>query len=88
MHQKAFLKLLGLQYTIVYKKGLDNNAADALSRPPAPMELSAISFCTPKFLSVVAEGYQIYSADKELLQELALFGSNDKGYVLHNGIIR
>ena len=52
------------------------------------MELSAISFCTPKWLSVVAEGYQAHSADKELLQELALSGRNDKGYILHNGIIR
>lgn len=63
-------------------------AADALSKPPAPMELSIISFCTPKWLSVVTEGYQVHSADKELLQELALTGKNDKGYVLHNGIIR
>jgi len=32
MQQKAFLKLLGLQYKMVYKKGPDNKAADALSR--------------------------------------------------------
>uniref|UniRef100_A0A453NC74 Reverse transcriptase RNase H-like domain-containing protein n=1 Tax=Aegilops tauschii subsp. strangulata TaxID=200361 RepID=A0A453NC74_AEGTS len=30
--QKAFTKLLGLQYSIRYKKGIDNNAADPLSR--------------------------------------------------------
>lgn len=70
------------------KKGLENTVVDALFRPPTPMELSAISFCTPKWLSVVAEGYQVHSADKELLQELALTGKNDKGYALLNGIIR
>jgi len=32
MQQKAFIKLLGLQYKLVYKKGLENKAADALSR--------------------------------------------------------
>lgn len=32
--QKVFTKLLGLQYRIVYKKGVDNAAADALSRHP------------------------------------------------------
>ena len=30
--QKVFTKLLGLQYSIVYKKGTDNRVADALSR--------------------------------------------------------
>ena len=29
--QKVFTKLLGLQYRIVYKKGIDNGATDALS---------------------------------------------------------
>uniref|UniRef100_A0A8R7K3Q3 Reverse transcriptase domain-containing protein n=1 Tax=Triticum urartu TaxID=4572 RepID=A0A8R7K3Q3_TRIUA len=83
MQQKALLKLLGLRYTITYKKGQDNTAADALSRSPAPVELHTISFCTPKWLSVVAEGYHQHQEDKQLLQELALTGSNEKGYVLY-----
>ena len=69
MHQKAFLKLLGLEYTIIYRKGMDNATADAISRSPAPVELSALSFDTPKWLDVVTEGYQQYDADKELLQD-------------------
>ena len=32
--QKMFTKLLGLQFKIRYKKGIDNRAADALSRRP------------------------------------------------------
>lgn len=32
--QKVFTKLLGLQYKIIYKKGRENRAADALSRRP------------------------------------------------------
>lgn len=32
MQQKAFIKLLGLQYKVVYKKEINNRAADALSR--------------------------------------------------------
>lgn len=32
--QKAFTKLLGLQYKIVFKSGFDNRTADALSRHP------------------------------------------------------
>jgi hypothetical protein len=34
--QKVFSKLIGLQYKIVYCKGIDNRDADALSRHPAP----------------------------------------------------
>ena len=30
--QKVFTKLLGLQYKVVYKKGVENGVADALSR--------------------------------------------------------
>jgi hypothetical protein len=31
---KVFTRLLGLQYKVVYKKGVENGAADALSRRP------------------------------------------------------
>jgi hypothetical protein len=30
MQQKAFLKLMGLNYRLVYRKGHDNKAVDAL----------------------------------------------------------
>jgi hypothetical protein len=33
--QKALTKLLGLQYSIEYKRGSTNQVADALSRHPA-----------------------------------------------------
>lgn len=32
--QKALTKMMGLQYKVVYKKGILNGAADALSRKP------------------------------------------------------
>jgi hypothetical protein len=42
--QKVLSKLLGLQFTILYEKGVDNRAADALScRPHPDMSLCAIS---------------------------------------------
>jgi len=58
MQQKAFIKLLGLQYKILYKKGLDNKAADALSRQAEPISLTAITASTPKWLEIILEGYQ------------------------------
>jgi hypothetical protein len=34
MATKMFFELIGLQYRILYKKGVENGAADALSRRP------------------------------------------------------
>lgn len=88
MQQKAFIKLLGLHYKIIYKKGLDNNAVDALSQKPEPHNVMAISSSTPKWLEIVIEGYQHDDHSKQLWAELALTGSNDKGFSLVNGVIR
>ncbi|XP_066365004.1 uncharacterized protein [Miscanthus floridulus] len=41
--QKMFTKLMGLQYQIIYRKGVENGAADALSRCP-PAQLAAMSW--------------------------------------------
>jgi len=43
---------------------------------------------TPKWLETVIEGYQLDHKTKELLAELSLTGSNDKGYTLTDGVIR
>lgn len=49
--QKVFSKLLGFQYKLMYKKGLENSAVDALSRKPhAESHLLAISVVSPQCL--------------------------------------
>lgn len=88
MQQKAFIKLLGLQYKLVYKKGLENKAADALSRQSTSDQLLAISVSTPKWLEIIIEGYQQDPDAKQLLAELSVVGTNDKGYTLTDGVIR
>ncbi|XP_014754072.1 uncharacterized protein LOC106866060 [Brachypodium distachyon] len=88
MQQKAFFKLLGFQYRIVYKKGTENSAADALSRRAHPAELSSLSNVQPRWLEIIIEGYHKDAPAQQLLTEMALQGTNDHGFSLHQGVIR
>jgi hypothetical protein len=56
--KKALTKLMGLQYTIQYKKGINNATADSLSRkPPHSSHLLSISVVQPAWLASVAASY-------------------------------
>lgn len=85
--QKVFTKLLGLHYRIVYKKGVDNSAADVLSRRPhEDGECVAISVSTPTWLQEVIAGYQ---QDPEALKLLTILAvSAQPPYTLQDGVIR
>lgn len=55
---KVLTKMLGLQYTIVYRKGPENSAADALSRRPhISSVLYALSNVQPSWLQDIIQGY-------------------------------
>lgn len=86
---KMYSKLAGLQYRIIYKLGVSNQAADALSRHPfPPLQLNAISYSTPNWLEAVAAGYPDDAASVKLLQELAVDLEGHPPYSLQNGVIR
>lgn len=87
MQQKAFIKLMGLQYKLKYKKGQENKAADALSRKEED-ESQAISTCVPKWLEIVQEGYEKDEEAKHLLTELSLNPEGVGEFQLQQGIIR
>jgi hypothetical protein len=54
---KMYTRLAGLQYRVLYKPGISNRAADALSgHPDAPSQLQAISSVTPSWLAEVVAG--------------------------------
>jgi hypothetical protein len=50
LQHKAFVKLMGLRYSIQYKKGSTNMAADALSRQFDSAAFMAVSLATPAWL--------------------------------------
>jgi hypothetical protein len=55
IQHKAFLKLLGLQYKVLYKMGSTNRAADALSRKVPSHGLAVVSVSQPKWLEVIVD---------------------------------
>jgi transposase InsO family protein len=87
--KKALTKLMGLQYTVQYKKGIHNGAADALSRkPPESSQLFVISTLKPAWLSSVADSYVSDGHAQHLLQKLALDPKSGDTYTVDQGILR
>lgn len=50
LQRKAMAKMVGLQFSLRYKKGTENTAADALSRVGHLLALDALSMCQPQWL--------------------------------------
>lgn len=78
--QKAFTKLLGLQYRIAYRKGVDNRVADALSRRQHgnQVSLSAISICQPAWLDDIKSSYATNPSAQRWITKLQS-GPDSKG---------
>ncbi|XP_073353779.1 uncharacterized protein [Aegilops tauschii subsp. strangulata] len=81
-------KLVSLQFSFRYKKGIDNSAADVLSRVGHLVALDALSLCQPQWLQEVANSYKTDPDSQELLAKVAVTAVNDQGRTLQNGVIR
>lgn len=57
IQHKLLIKLLGYNYTVEYKKGRQNRAADALSRK-SDIHLTAITLITPQWVEHVQKSYE------------------------------
>lgn len=89
IQQRAFTKLAGLQFTIQYKTGVTNRAADALSRRdhPTEAEVVAISVCKPAWVEVIGASYRTDPEAQQRLTQLLLQPGDAQGYSLKDGII-
>lgn len=86
---KMYTKLIGLQYKIVYKPGVSNAAADALSRHPMPpAQVNAVSSVSPTWLSEVTTGYASDPVSVRLLEELAVRPDSRPPFTLSGGLLR
>lgn len=88
MQKKVMSKLAGLQFSIKYKQGQENKAADALSRVGQNYAINSVSGCVPVWIQEVVNSYVVDEEAQQLLQELVVTGSNAKGFTLSNGLIR
>ena len=77
---------MGLQYKVVYKKGILNGAADALSRkPPYSSELLAITTVQPSWLDKVSASYVGDEQAQRLMQKLAVDPLSEPHFTLRDG---
>lgn len=86
--QKAFTKLLGLQYVIKYKKGAENKAADALSRSMPSDTLMAITSCQPAWMEDILSSYNSNPQAQRLLEQLAMRPDPKGRFALTQGLLR
>lgn len=87
--QKVFTKLLGLQYTIRYRKGPKNKVANALSRFPEPeAQCVAISTATPAWTQTVAASYLKDPLAQDMITKLAIDSTAVPNFTLRDGLLR
>jgi hypothetical protein len=83
----VFSKLLGLSYKIIYRRGNDNRAADALSRYPVG-SCAAVLVAQPQWLTAV-EGFSVMDEyAQSIIAKLLLDDQSVPNFAFSNGLLR
>jgi len=72
IQHKLMIKLLGYKYTVEYKKGRENKAADALSRVKYHLRAIFSSSAIPAWITEVTDSYKEDNKCKEIIVKLVL----------------
>lgn len=89
MQQKRMFKLIGFDYTIVYRKGKENLVVDALSRRDSEEEDNlAISAVTPAWVSELLESYRGDRDYERLIAHLAFQPGGSGPYTINQGVLQ
>jgi len=73
---------------VLYRKGKDNSAEDALSRVGHLMAIQAMSSVQPQWIQEVTNSYVTDKEAQDLLARLTLVSPDIHGFSLDNGVIR
>lgn len=88
IQHKLLVKLLGYNYTIEYKKGRENKAADALSRVRQFVGSLTASSAVPLWITEVVKSYSLDTKYRDIIAELALDAQAHPQYTYKHGILR
>lgn len=91
LQQKWLAKLMGLDYEIVYKKGVENKVADALSRVQgndSQGELAAVVTTQPGWLEEVKDSYTDDKKTQEIIEGIISKEPAYASFTYSKGILR